>query len=78
MVGSKEAYAQTDLSGKELLQNEQYLTEELGFMQWKVKGLQEEVSKWKQNSTEQGNQIGIMKEYLTGYDRNMAEVNELN
>lgn len=78
MVGNKEAYAQTDLSGKELLQNEQYLTEELGFLQGKVKGLQEEVSKWKQSSAEQGNQISIMKQYLADFDRNMAEVKELN
>lgn len=47
-------------------------------MQGKVKGLQEEVSKWKQSSTEQTNQISLMKEYLAGYDRNMAEVKELN
>ena len=47
-------------------------------MQGKVKGLQEEVSKWKQSSAEQTNQINIMKEYLAGYDRNMAQVKELN
>lgn len=78
MPDNKEAYAQTDLSGKELLHNEQYLTEELGFMQGKVKGLQDEVSKWKQTSTEQSNQICIMKDYYADYERNMAQFKELN
>lgn len=47
-------------------------------MQGKVKGLQEEVSKWKQTSTEQSNQISIMKDYYAGYERNMAQFKEQN
>lgn len=43
-----------------------------------MKGLQEEVSKWKQSSTEQSNQISIMKDYYAGYERNMAEFKERN
>lgn len=43
-----------------------------------MKGLQEEVSKWKQSSTEQSNQISIMKDYYADYERNMADYQLLN
>ena len=43
-----------------------------------MKGLQDEVSKWKQSSTEQNTQISIMKDYYADYEKNMAEYQELN